>query len=359
LHDRYRHFILNSNVISNKGAFMPTNNERGSVLVFVTLMVVLLLILVGMGLDTGQLTYTRSQGQAAVDAAALAAVSGLPLGAGEVNSRVAAFNTVNDYVGNATPANRITGSNVTYVSYNSTTGAITALPGIAGANGVRVALEQTNPYTGTGANTAIATPAFLTPLMKLFGHNAPASNNVNVSAVAALSAIPGIPIAIMEKVCVESEQNPGKIFDLLTANAIIDNSCWTTYTDKPVSAKSVKALFNASQTCSGLPNSPQLLALQTPIHLQNGVDATVYADAEDLFMNRHPGKCWILPVVPDSTKCNQSDPIQSWAKLCPTSVTKHGAHSKITGTVQCSQTLFSLDNLCFSARLVREPGKGY
>ena len=54
------------------------HNEQGSVIVFVTLMIVLLLIMVGIGLDTGQLTATRSQGQAAVDAAALAAVSGLP-----------------------------------------------------------------------------------------------------------------------------------------------------------------------------------------------------------------------------------------------------------------------------------------
>ena len=54
-------------------------NERGSVLVFVTLMIVLLLVMVGLGLDTGQLTYVRNQGQAAVDAAALAAVSAIAI----------------------------------------------------------------------------------------------------------------------------------------------------------------------------------------------------------------------------------------------------------------------------------------
>jgi Flp pilus assembly protein TadG len=50
------------------------NNQKGSVLVFMTLMIVLLMIMVGMGLDTGSLVYIRAQGQAAVDAAALAAV---------------------------------------------------------------------------------------------------------------------------------------------------------------------------------------------------------------------------------------------------------------------------------------------
>jgi len=45
-----------------------THNERGTVLIFVTLSIVLLLIMVGMGLDTGHLVFVRAQGQAAVDA---------------------------------------------------------------------------------------------------------------------------------------------------------------------------------------------------------------------------------------------------------------------------------------------------
>ena len=48
----------------------PVQNENGYVVVFVTLMIVLLLIMVGMGLDTGHLAYIRSQGQPAVDSAA-------------------------------------------------------------------------------------------------------------------------------------------------------------------------------------------------------------------------------------------------------------------------------------------------
>ena len=55
-------------------------DERGFAMVFATLMVVLLLIMVGMGLDTGHLAYVRSQGQPAVDAAALAAASAIPSG---------------------------------------------------------------------------------------------------------------------------------------------------------------------------------------------------------------------------------------------------------------------------------------
>src|SRR5438445_11536517 len=53
-------------------------NERGSVIVFVTLIIVLLLIMVGMGLDTGHLAYVRAQGQPAVDPAALPAAAAIP-----------------------------------------------------------------------------------------------------------------------------------------------------------------------------------------------------------------------------------------------------------------------------------------
>ena len=86
-----------------------THNERGTVLIFVTLSIVLLLIMVGMGLDTGHLVFVRAQGQAAVDAAALAAASAIPTGSvTEVNSRAAAFNSKNTYVGSS--QNVITGS---------------------------------------------------------------------------------------------------------------------------------------------------------------------------------------------------------------------------------------------------------
>lgn len=53
-------------------------NQRGSILVFMTLMFVILFVMVGIGLDVGFMTYTRNTSQSALDAAALSAVSGLP-----------------------------------------------------------------------------------------------------------------------------------------------------------------------------------------------------------------------------------------------------------------------------------------
>jgi Flp pilus assembly protein TadG len=326
-------------------------------------MIVLLMVMVGMGLDTGQLTYTRSQGQGAVDSAALAAVSGLPVSSlgneTQVTNRATAFNSNNDYVNSKSGGNPLTGSNITYVQYNDTTGAITALPNITGANGVRVALEKTNPYSGTAAGTGINTPAFLTPLMRLFGQSTPASNHVSVSAVAALKSVPGIPIAIMSKLCNGSSTvNEVK---LLQTDANVDNSCWTTYTDNPPSASRVQALFSASRTCSGLPANLELITIGTLIELDNGQQASTYEEAEDLFINDAATKdrCWMVPVVPDSTKCNQQDQILDWAKICPKEVVKQGSPKYIKVDLTCNQNLFrTSDNLCFSARLVREPAAG-
>ncbi len=95
--------------------------RRGSVLIFVALSMALLLIMVGMGLDTGHLVYVRAQGQAAVDAAALAAASAIPTGSStQVNDRAAAFNLKNNYDDSSN--NSITGTNTTYVQYSPTDG---------------------------------------------------------------------------------------------------------------------------------------------------------------------------------------------------------------------------------------------
>ncbi|HET8671002.1 MAG TPA: pilus assembly protein TadG-related protein, partial [Candidatus Saccharimonadales bacterium] len=179
-------------------------NERGSVLVFVTLMMVLLFVMVGMGLDTGQLTYVRSQGQPAVDAAALAAVNALPtLDINEVHQRAAVLNynstskTGNNYLDSKN--NTIGASNVSLLTYSYDANGdmiFTNAASIASANAVRVALESTNPYDNTAKATPMKSPVFLTPLLNLLGQSTKGTQNVSVSAVAVLTAIPGMPIAI-------------------------------------------------------------------------------------------------------------------------------------------------------------------
>src|SRR2546429_9841322 len=101
-------------------------NDSGAVLVFITLMIVLLMVMIGMGLDTGWLTFSRSMGQRAVDMAALAGAAGLAKG--DVDAVKANIQgTTNDYVkvSSNTIDGTVVGKNVMLVKYNSATGTIT------------------------------------------------------------------------------------------------------------------------------------------------------------------------------------------------------------------------------------------
>src|SRR5262249_15156979 len=159
------------------------NNNQGSVIIFVTLIITLLLAMVGIGLDTGMLTYVRSQAQPAADAAALAAASGLLGGQSEVEKRVAAYNPNNDYVGQ--PGSTLGAANVTPIVYD---GSSIQVATYGTANGVRVGLEKagTNPYNNANAESSVVSPLFLTPLLNLLGFTAPAQANLNITATAVL-----------------------------------------------------------------------------------------------------------------------------------------------------------------------------
>jgi Flp pilus assembly protein TadG len=331
-------------------------NERGSVIVFVTLIIVLLLVMVGLGLDTGQLTYVRNQGQAAVDAAVLAAVSGLPSrDDDQIKSRAAGFNSTNDYV--ESPTNQIGSANVSYIQYDFNTNTITdyAAP-IATANGVRVALEQAN---GGG----ITTPMFLTPLLNFLGFSAPGTKDVNVSAVSVISTQPAIPIALWSGLCAGSGtdviikmQHPDQKSDGG------ENACWTSFLDCPSGAPDIKAGFETAGSCSGNAISGKI-HLDTPICLNKGQVNSVLGTAEQFFMVDHPYRWWLVPVIEGGGNCAPSNPskITNWAKIYPKEVVKTGDPKYIRADVVCGPELIYQDlesSLCFSHKLVREPSKG-
>ena len=337
-------------------------NEHGSVIVFVTLITVVLLIMVGLGLDTGQLTYVRNQGQAAVDAAALAAVSGLPTAQAtgndaELKSRAAGFNSTNDYV--ESPTNSIGPSNVSYVRYDFNTNTITNYnEPIATANGVRVALE--------GARS-ITTPVFLTPLLNLLGISTGATKDVNVSAVATITEKPAIPIALWSNVCAANDgttvktnvniqmQHPDQKAD---GN---ENSCWTTFLDCSSGAPDIKAGFQASSSCSGGSIDGEI-AIGTLICQNRGQVDTVLGAAKTFFnANGMPNSWWLIPVIGGGGNCDPTNPtkITTWAKIRPTAIVKTGNPKYITADVVCGPRLNEDLNssLCFSHRLVREKVK--
>ena len=221
----------------------PVKNERGYALVFVTLMIVLLLVMVGMGLDTGHLAYVRSQGQPAVDAAALAAASAIPSGNwSRVTERAAMLNpggtnpgTGNNYLDS--PNNQIDHKNVTLVKYDNATGEFTTSGvNINNANGARVALENNNPYGGN-AGEAMKSPLFLTPLLNLFGQATKTTADVSVSAVAVNQALPGLPIVVVQGLCGQADT----ILDFQSGGN--STAGWETYQIINASTDEVRGLF--------------------------------------------------------------------------------------------------------------------
>jgi len=293
----------------------PIKNQKGAVLVFVTLMIVLLMIMVGMGLDTGHLAYIRSQGQPAVDAAALAAASAIHTGdALQVENRAKAFNSTNNYLDS--PNNLIGSANITYINYNSGTNTFTAQGStIAGANGVRVALETNNPYGGT-PNTPMKSPLFLTPLFNLLGIPTASTTNVSVSAVAIVKTAPDLPIAMEQTLCTKDEFGQYKQGEakLLQANAADETSGYTTFYIPPTSKTQVYNLLMGGINCSGAAS----VGIGFCTELGNGQVASIYPEFEKAFLAGKPeGRCYLIPVVGTGVTYNQCSNILDFAQFCP------------------------------------------
>jgi Flp pilus assembly protein TadG len=293
----------------------PIKDERGTVIVFVTLMIVLLMVMVGMGLDTGHLAYIRSQGQPAVDAAALAAASAVPMGStAEVNNRVAAFNSTNTYLDSKN--NQIGSANITYVNYDSSTNTFTTQGStITGANGARVALETANPYGGT-PNTPMKSPLFLTPLFNLFGIPIAKTSSVSVSAVAVVKAAPDLPIAMQEGLCgtkVNSQYQKQEA-KLLQAGANDDTSGYTTFYINNASKTEVYNLLQGGLTCAGAASVGKGFCTQ----LGPGQVASIYSDFEAVFLKgKNESRCYLIPVVSNDSNFNQCSDILDFAQFCP------------------------------------------
>jgi Flp pilus assembly protein TadG len=353
---------------------LSKNNERGSVLVFITLMIVLLMIMVGMGLDTGHLAYVRSQAQPVVDAAALAAASAIPSGNdATVQARAAAFNAKNDYLGSSN-TQLVQNNSVTFIHYDGATGNITKVANAAAANGVRVAMENTNPYGGT-TTSAITSPVFLTPLFNLFGGSASGTQQVSVSATAIIEAIPGMPIAIAgcppaNAACTGGSgtaTNPYTQCTLLQVssgnNSNSQDSGWTTYSFG-ANAPTIKAMVGNNSTCDSIPVVQINVGC---INLNNGQITTVLNEFSKVYSplsgaGTPPSSddCGLIPVVDASiTNFNQCAAVQSWAKFCIRDVASNGNPKYLLGDLTCNvSNLGAAATNCYSPRLVRDKPSG-
>ena len=350
-------------------------NERGSVLVFITLMIVLLLVMVGMGLDTGHLAFIRSAGQPVVDAAALAAASGIPTGTlANVENRAAAFNATNNFQGSANSTYQIAPSNVTLVSYDDATRTVTRVTDITTANGARVALEDTNPYAGGTANKAMKSPLFLTPLFNLMETKTSGTQSVSVSAVAVIKAQPDLPIAVEQPMCgtksggVYTTQSKVK---LLQSNTNNDTSGYTTFYINNASKTEVDKLLDGTLNCTGAPSVDVGFCTQ----LANGQVASLYDEFEEVFLaSKSTSRCYFIPVVKAGTNFNGCSNILDFAKFCPIAcdscgfnrttygidkVSGGGSDRWVYGDLTCGQTpTRSLFAQCQVPFLVRDVKSG-
>jgi Flp pilus assembly protein TadG len=354
-------------------------SDSGSVLVFITLMIVILMVMVGMGLDTGFLTFSRSMGQRAVDMAALAGAAGLAKGdANAIRTNVEQLNANNDYVKGSSNQidGTINGKNVTLMTYDFTSAKITGTTSnIKAANAVRVALETTNPYTSASSKSAVNTPAFLTPLLNLLGSSTAGANNVNVSAVAVVRGNPGLPIALAGCNAAWEGQNAAPIPFRQTSSSDssamgTENSGWTTYLENATSTKNLLPLIKQILNCQGVGT----VGIGTNICLGNGQNSPVLSAFADI-VDPTGNSCYLAPVVSNDARFNQCDsPIQAYASICPRAVcgtgggnsydpgglcTSETKHSIISKVQSCNADPNEIGaNNCYSLRLVRETKVG-
>jgi len=335
-------------------------NQEGSILVFVTLMIVLLLVMVGMGLDTGQLAYTRGTAQPALDAAALAAASAIPTGdVNQVRARATRFNS-NNYTGSNQVA--IQGTNVTLLKYTpGATPELQPAASIATANAARVALETTNPYDAGATNTPIKSPVFLTPLFNLLGIPTKGVQNVNVSAVAITTAVVGLPMAVEAAKC--SAANPQHLLQSSSGqgnNLFNDNSGYTTYWINNTNPNTIQDFLGASDQCTG--GVPGISGVGFCTQLNNGQITSVYDDFQKLFTD-NPGKCYLIPVVANGSDWSHCQNILYFGTWCPDAtnpVVKDGNDKYLLGSLTCPTDPNTVNPSlkCYTQVLVRDKTSG-
>jgi hypothetical protein len=318
-------------------------NDKGSVLLFISLMIPLLLVMVGMGLDTGWLTYVRNLGQAAVDAGALSGASAVPtFNESQVYQRVRMFS--NKYPGAA--SNPLGTNNTILVNYQN--GAISAVESVTQANGVRVSLEEDNPYGIARPDSSIKVPVFLMPMLRLFGFNVPATAAVNVTATAILKGRPELPVAL--KGCFIG---PRSLY--MQPDSGKENACWTSYTVSPSSKPTLVDMVND-------PCRIPAVDVNTPIDLDNGDKVPVRNAITNKYGPFDGKQCLIIPVVAQTASCSetkQSVPIEAFAKICITNIVETGGDKRIDVDIaDCDVSLLGAPSRCSVPVLVRDQASG-
>src|SRR5205807_4220429 len=128
--------------------------------------------------------------------------------------------------------------------------------------------------------------------------------NINVSAVAVYSTIPGIPLALGG--CTTGPQNI--FFQTPSGGANPNNSAWTTYTVHETNTPDIIDRVRAIVNCQGGGEA----SIGTPICLGNGQNSPVVREFASL-ADPSGNKCYFTPVIDPILQFNQCDhPIRAW-----------------------------------------------
>jgi len=162
-------------------------NNRGVVLVFVAMGLLLFLLFLGLALDTGWLVYVRAQGQARIDSAALAAAAAL-IESGDRQSRAGelanTFSEKNLVVNDTVNPENV----VTPMKYDETDGSLRE------TGGRWVLWSGSSPVcNAVRVTTSVPTPVFFAGIRNVFGAGETGQEDLTFSSVSHLPC-PGIKI---------------------------------------------------------------------------------------------------------------------------------------------------------------------
>jgi hypothetical protein len=247
-------------------------------------------------------------------------------------------------------------------------------------------------------------PLFLAPLFRLFGQNVNTPQNVSVSAVAAIQAIPGMPIAAAACVvdpisggCTSDCRPPnagctggsGTVVSPYTSCKLLQvdssnngnspnndfedgkyqDSGWTTFNIKSANAPTIKALVGNNSTCGNIPGVN--IGDAGCIYLNNGKITPVLREIKDVYSKNPTGfsgvgktpneEDWgIIPIVSKTiTNFNGCEPVLSFAKFGIRDVVIKGSDAYLIGDLICNWNINQVGGTgCYTTRLVRDTKSG-
>jgi hypothetical protein len=293
-------------------------NNRGAVLVYVTLFLFVLGILfIALGIDVGWMVYVRSQGQAAVDSAAISGAAAIP-----------AYNS-----GDPSVVYSIVGS------LNSQNTVMNQDAAIANTDVEFCTGDPDTSFTCTAATTPAVgvrvTKTYSTPLFfgKILNEGNP--TDITVSAIAWLGGPAGLGPDLPLAICTSqigwdgpgSTCDPTLLADLSANN--VDNAGWFTVPPTSANANDCKNMVMEEMEIPFLYGGQE-------INLNNGqisaCQEQVYYRFEECFESVCPDCCnqsspsynpdcvVTLPVIDCDNTINQQSDIVLFASLCITNV---------------------------------------